>query len=221
LAAVAGVRRVTPELDAAYHIGPIDVLEWTRSPGFKITRAVRLQEGSRRLVKVYFEYDRSDQDGRWAEGAGWVSFRPDDCWTVDAYDERSGSPNPFGAPPNSKAGKGPVLDIFINQRTVHYRGKEKGVPVVESLETTRNHVGAWKARETVRVTEIQFDAPPDETFDLASYDAEPPAKEEDLFATITRWLVRAVWVCSAGVVIAAVPAMVRRVVGKKGERMTG
>jgi hypothetical protein len=227
--AIADARRATPELDAPYHVMGTDLLEWTRSPGFKVTRATRVQEGSRRLVRVYYEYDRAGEDDPWVEGAGWLSFRPDDCWVLEAYETRTRTPGPPESPPRGKEGKSPEPVIGISQGTVRYRGKEKGVPVVESLEQTDTRDGKPMFTKTVRITEIHFGPAPDDTFDLASFDADPPAKrperaagpeepKEDIFVRLTRWLVWAIWSCTAGVAISAATAIARRrTAGKRSE----
>jgi len=229
--AIADVRRATPELDAPYHVMGTDLLEWTRSPGFKVTRATRVQEGSRRLLRVYYEYDPAGEDDPWVEGAGWLSFRPDDCWVLEAYETRTRTPGPPEPPPRGKEGKSPEPVIGISQGTVRYRGKEKGVPVVESLEQTDTRDGKPMFTKTVRITEIHFGPAPDDTFDLASFDADPPAKrperaagpeepKEDIFVRLARWLVWAIWSCTAGVVISAAVPLVRRGIARNRAEST-
>ena len=71
---LAEIQIRTPELAAPYHIMGIDLLERMKSPGFTVTRAVRSQEDSRRLIRVYFHYVVPTDLGLLAKG-GWLSLR--------------------------------------------------------------------------------------------------------------------------------------------------
>jgi hypothetical protein len=213
------IRAVNPELGAPYQLPWIDVLERMRSPCFTVTRAVPSQEGSRRLVKVYFEYELPGDDVPYIE-AGWWSFRPDDCWAFDAYEVRAKGLEPDARRAISKERQSELSVFAINQGTIRYRGKEKGIPVLESVERKFIRADKWQYTKTVRITEIQFGPASDATFDLASFDADPPAQEphsaasakepkEDIFVRLTRWLVWAIWSCSAGVAISTALPLVR------------
>ena len=85
---LTSIRAYAGEAEAPYQVAHGDLQEQMKSSCFAVTRAVRSQEGSRRLVKVYFEDAAPSEFGPLAEG-GWLSFRPDECWAIDAYEVRA------------------------------------------------------------------------------------------------------------------------------------
>ena len=98
--------------------------------------------------------------------------------------------------------------------------------MLESVEWNCIRAGKLQFSRTARVTDIRFGPAPDETFDLASFDADPPrnqgnsnmvAPTEDIFVRLTRWLVWAIWLSSAAVALSMVRPLVRRVVTGKGK----
>jgi hypothetical protein len=196
-----------------------DLLERMKLPGFTVTRVVRAQEGSRRLIKVYFEHEGL-LDGEPHLEAGWLSFRADECWALDAFEIRAkGLPAALLRQlPKDQQGQRTRFGTFS------YRGKQNGIPVLESVRWKHIRAGKTQYTLTLRVTDIRFGPAPDQTFDLTSFDADPPpdqgetvAPAEDIFVCLTRWLVRAIGLCSAAVVLSMVRPLVRCLVaGKKG-----
>ncbi len=223
------IRAREPELDAPYRPFYHDLQEWMGLPGFTVTRAVHVQEGARRLVKVYFEHEFPGDDEPIVK-AGWILFRADQCWAIEAFEVRTkGLPATVRLSTPKKDRQSENDAIHIDQGTVRYRGSHEGIPVLESVERKFIQAGKPQLTRTVRVTDIRFGAAAEETFDLASFDAAPPtergntvaAPAEDIFVRLTRWLVRAIWLCSAAVVLSILPPLVRRVVTRKGEIAIG
>jgi hypothetical protein len=92
--------------------------------------------------------------------------------------------------------------------------EQEGAAALESV-VRRRRTGSGKRQYewTLRVRKTRFGPAPHETFDLASFDADPPleggsavAPHEDVFVRLTRWLVGAIWPCSAAVVVSIVIA---------------
>jgi hypothetical protein len=236
------IRAYAGEAEAPYLAEDAEMVERMKSPSFTLTRAVRSQEGPQRRVTVYFEDVIPSEFGPLAHG-GWLRLRPDECWALDAYELRTRCLEPEALPTDYK-GRTELPVFAIHQGVVRYRGSENGVPVLESVERKvlerMGRQGAplveqkiiegdkWRYTRRFQVTEIQFRPTPDETFDLASFDADPPAQEphsaaspkerrEDIFVRLTRWLVWAIWSCSAGVVLSAV---LSRFTNHKGTKNT-
>jgi hypothetical protein len=72
------------------------------------------------------------------------------------------------------------------------------------IGTTARGIGPCYADKALRCPALRVgDLMRPETFDLASFDADPPAPpkppKEDIFVRLTRWLVWAIWSCTAGV----------------------
>jgi hypothetical protein len=229
-AAIEQIRMRAPEIqlpyqNAATHLPEIDLLERMKLPGFTITRAVRAQAGSRRLIKIYFEFEMPGDDEPYRE-AGWFSFRVDECWALEAFEVRAKGITAANRREYPKDRWSELAALSNSQGTVRYRGNQKGIPVLESVEWNCTRAGKPQYTRTARVTDIQFGPAPDETFDLASFDADPPpnqgnsnmvAPTEDIFVRLTRWLVRAIWLSSAVVAFSVVRPLVRRAVTGKGE----
>ena len=231
---LTSIRAYAGEAEAPYQAEDTDLLDRMKSPCFAVTRAVRSQEGPQRRVTVYFEDVIPSEFGPLAHG-GWLRFRPDECWALDAYNVRTKCLQPELLPTDEKGTT--QLPVFaIHQGVVRYRGHEKGIPVLESVERkvlermgrqgaplVEQKIiegGKWSYTRRFQITEIHFRPAPDETFDLASFDADSPAQEphpaaspkerrEDIFVRLTRWLVWAIWSCSAGVAISAALPLVR------------
>jgi hypothetical protein len=216
--ALAEIHVYEPVVDAPYQPLYDDLREWMNLPGFAITRGVRIQDAARRLVKVWFEHEFPGDDEPVLR-AGWIVFRADQSWAIDAYEVRTKgltATDRLSIPKQDRAKQSKAISIM--QGTVHYRGSHQGVPVLESVERKFLSADAPVAADTARITDIRFGAAPDAAFDLASFDAETPpiqgsssaSSAEDIFVRLTRWLVRAIWLCTAGVVLAIVPPLVRR-----------
>ncbi len=202
-----------PELDAPFQLPWIvDLLERIRSPGFAITRAVASWEGPIRLVRVYYESAVLFGDRPHLE-AGWWSFRPDDCWAIDAYEGASSRMNLTHAPRASprvrtslSTGERSITAAARTECPCSNRLSESGAgpgsPRGWAREECRSPTSASDLHRTRRSTWPRSTRSRPRRNRRVRGRAH--AHQEDIFTRLTRWLVWAIWFCSAGVVISGV-----------------